>query len=148
MGFKRIKLAIDSDLDQVFLVGVAVNKLCSISSFSLAESYNIELCVVEAITNSIKHSYRGEKGKEVVVILTLTEDHISIDVCDCGTAMDPDVLKNADLTYHNDKTYDIENIADCGRGIGIMKMIMDSVTYATGKEGNCLTLRKNIPPVE
>lgn len=148
MGCKRIKFTIDSDLDRVSLIGMAVNKLCSVSSFSLAESYNIELCVVEAVTNSIKHSYHGEKGKEVVVILTLTKDHISIDVCDYGIAMDPDVLKNADLNYPDCETYDIETIADCGRGIGIMKQIMDSVAYRTGKGENCLTLRKDIPPFE
>ena len=128
MGLKKIKLTIDSDLDQVSLIGMAVNKFCSASSFSPSESYNIELCVVEAVTNSIKHSYGGERGKEVSVVFTAAKDRLVIDVCDYGVALDPDVLKKADLTVPDGKTHDIEHIADCGRGIGIMKMIMDSVT--------------------
>lgn len=148
MGFKRVKFTIDSDLEHVSLIGIAVNKLCLTSSFSSADSCSIELCVVEAVTNSIKHSYCGEKGKEVIVVFTLSKDCLTIDVRDYGIAMGSDVLKNADLKYPKCETVDIKNIADCGRGIGIMKTIMDSVTYVSGKEGNCLTLTKNIPPSE
>lgn len=148
MGFKRVQFTIDSDLEHVSLIGMAVNKLCLASSFSSADAYNLELCVVEAVTNSIKHSYCGEKGKEVIVVFTLSKDCLTIDVCDYGIAMDPNILENANIKYPDCEREDIENIADCGRGIGIMKTIMDSVTYASGEEGNCLTLTKNIPPSE
>jgi serine/threonine-protein kinase RsbW len=148
MGHKRVKFTIDSDLDQVCLIGMAVNKLCLMFSFSPADAYNMELCVVEAVTNSIKHSYGGEKGKEINVIFSLSSEHLTIDVCDYGIVMDSNVLENADLKYPDRKRADVEHIADSGRGIGIMKTLMDNVTYASGKEGNCLTLTKNIPPSE
>ena len=138
----RVKFIIDSDLDHVSLIGMAVNKLCSMFSFSPADAYNMELCVVEAVNNSIKHSYRGEKGKDVSVIFSLSKEHIIIDICDHGIMMDSNVLKKADLKGPDCKTVDIESLADCGRGIGIMKSIMDSVTYTSGKDGNCLTLKK------
>ncbi len=53
-------------------------------------------------------------------------------------------LKKADLaTTHVEKQH-INSIADCGRGLGIMKEIMDDVEYRTGDEFNCLVLKKSV----
>jgi len=51
---KKIKLTIDSDLTHVFLVGLAVNKICSHIPLTELQSYQIETCVVEAVNNTIK----------------------------------------------------------------------------------------------
>jgi serine/threonine-protein kinase RsbW len=144
MGLRKVKLIIESDLDDVPLVGIAVNRFCSYAAFSETDAFNIELCVIEAVTNSIKHAYGGKSGHEVTVIFTLSDNEAVFKICDKGKPMDTERLKKADLAASHVENQHISSIADCGRGLGIMKEIMDGVEYQPGKERNCLILKKYI----
>ena len=147
MGIRSVKFIIDSNLENVPLIGMSVNKLCSSTSFSDIDSFNIELCVVEAVTNSIKHSCRGESGQEIKVVFTLSQEDVTLDICDAGTcSMDPEALDKAVIKPPGDNITDIEGVAEGGKGLGIMKEIMDSVIYRSEEGENCLTLRKRLPP--
>ena len=87
---------------------------------------------------------REKSGYEVVIIFTLSDKEAVFEICDKGKPMDPERLKKADLaTSHVEKQH-IDSIADCGRGLGIMKEIMDGVEYRTGDELNCLVLKKSV----
>jgi serine/threonine-protein kinase RsbW len=145
MGHRRITFIIESDMKNAPLIGMSVNRLCLAVSFSTIEAFNIELCVVEAITNSIRHCYGGKVGHEVKVVLTFTQEDIVLDICDIGPPMEPDILDRAVIQCPVSDDYDIENIAEGGRGLGIIKEIMDSVVYGSEKGENCLTLRKKLP---
>lgn len=146
MGIRSIKFIIDSNLENVPLIGMSVNKLCSSTSFSDMDSFNIELCVVEAVTNSIKHSCCGKPGHEIKVVFTLTQENVTLDICDTGPCcMNPEVLDRAVIKPPEANTTDAGGIAESGRGLGIMKEIMDSVSYSSEKGENCLTLTKELP---
>ena len=146
MDIRSVKFTIDSNLENIPLIGMSVNKLCSSVSFSNIDSFNIELCVVEAITNSIKHSHCGESGHEISVVFTLTQEDVMLDICDTGACpMNPERLDKAVIEPPGINLLDIEGIAESGRGLGIMKEIMDSVIYRSKEGENCLTLIKKIP---
>jgi len=145
MGLKSVKFIIDSDIENVPLIGMAVNKLCLSVSFSTIDSFNIELCVVEAVTNCIRHSYGEKAGSEVKVVFAVTQEDIVLDICDTGPPMHPDILNKAVIKCPEGGDDDIESIAEGGRGLGIMKEIMDSVTYRSEKGENCLTMIKKLP---
>ncbi len=144
MGLRKVKLIIESDLNDVPLVGIAVNRFCVYADFSETDAFNVELCVIEAVTNSIKHAYGGESGQEVVVTFTLSDAEAVFEICDKGTPMDPGRLKRADLSASHIEKLNIDSVADCGRGLGIMKEIMDRVEYRSEKDRNCLVLKKDI----
>ncbi len=146
MDIRRIKFVIDSSLENVSLLGMSINKICSSASFSEIDCFNIELCVVEAVTNSIEHAYHGSSGNELSVVLTLTPKDITFDVYDTGDPMNPRNLDEARIIGpEEDESSGSDGIAEGGRGLGIMKEIMDSATYRPDKGGNRLTLRKALP---
>jgi serine/threonine-protein kinase RsbW len=145
MDQKRITFIIDSDMKNVPLIGMSVNRLSLAASFSTIDAFNIELCVVEAVTNSIKHCYKGNVGHEVKVVLTLTSEEMVFDICDVGPPMASTMLDNAVLACPIDEASDIDSIPEGGRGLGIMREIMDRVDYRSEKGENCLTLRKRLP---
>ena len=146
MGIRSVKFTIDSNLENVPLIGMSVNKLCSSVSFSNIDSFNIELCVVEAITNSIKHACCGESEHEIMVVFTLSQEDVMLDICDTGAcSMNPEMLDKAVIEPPGDDVTDIEGIAEGGRGLGIIKEIMDSVIYRSEAGENCLTLIKKLP---
>jgi len=148
MDPKCVTFIIDSDVKNVPLVGMSVNRLCRAASYSALDAFNIELCVVEAVTNSIRHCYGGKGGHEVTVILTLTNREIVVDVCDVGPPISPGVLEGAVIQGPPGDVADIENIPERGRGLGIIRKIMDSVAYRSEDGKNCLTLRKRLPTKE
>jgi len=142
MENKEIKLVIDSDLKNVSLVGRAINELCAFVSRSRIEPYEIELCVVEAVNNSIEHAYGKEKGHEVEVRFSLGHDRLVVDIYDTGKPMDPQLLEQADISILESSLDRIKTIAEQGRGLSIIKGIMDSVVYETKSGKNRLSLTK------
>jgi len=148
MDHKRITFIIESDMQNAPLIGMSVNRLCLAAAFSTIEAFNIELCVVEAITNSIRHCYGGKVGHEVKVVLTFTKADIVLDICDIGPPMERDLLDRAVIQCPVGENDNIESIAEGGRGLAIIKEIMDSVVYRSEGGENCLTLRKKLPVKE
>ncbi|NQU03691.1 MAG: ATP-binding protein [Syntrophaceae bacterium] len=142
MGSKKIRFVIDSDLANVSLVGMAVHKICSEIPLSDMESYSIELCVVEAVNNSIIHAYDNKRGNSVEINFVLHSDRLILEICDEGTSMTPDKLDQRDV-FSVDPD-DIESIPEGGRGLAIIKEVMDSVAYRTEDGKNYFTLMKKI----
>ncbi len=144
MDFKRIKLIIESKLENVPLIGITINKLSSLIFLSDIESYKIELCVVEAVTNSIKHAYGNEAGQDVEVVFTLYADRLTIDVCDTGKPLDQNIMNKKNVSSLDVDLDDIANLPEGGRGIAIIKEIMDTVSYKSEKRKNVLTMAKRL----
>jgi len=137
MSEKEIKLTIESRLENVFLIGLVINRICSYMNLSEEESYHLEISVVEAVNNAIKHAYGNEPGHYVEVVITLYKDRIELKVCDTGKRMEPGDIPGMDFDPD-----DRENLPEGGMGLFIMHEIMDSVVYESSEEKNVLTLTK------
>jgi len=146
MTCKKIRHIIESDLRNVPLVGGAINQACSMIPLSEEECFQIELCAVEAINNCIIHAYDHQAGHEVEVVLSVYPDRVVLEICDAGTPMEQSALRRKDVSPPEIDHDDVQNIPEGGRGLFVMKAIMDSVEYVTEKGKNCLTLVKNLPP--
>lgn len=142
MENKEIKLVIDSDLKNVSLVGRAINELCAFISDFRIEPYEIELCVVEAVNNCIEHAYGKESGHDVEVHFSLGRDRLVVDIYDTGKPMDPRLLRQANISTLEIDRDDLDGIAEQGRGLPIIKEIMDSVVYEKKNGKNCLSMTK------
>ena len=138
-----IKFIIESNLEDVALIGMSINRLCSLNSVLEQESFKIELCVVEAINNSIIHAYENQKGHKIEVNFTLSSNELIIDVYDTGKIMDQEQLKSRNLSAIEINPDNLE-MALSGRGLAIMKEFMDQVSYKTTDGMNCLSLKKRV----
>ncbi len=118
--------------------------MCSLIPFGAKDTYATELCVTEAVVNSIKHAYQDEPGHTVAVIISLLGTEVVIEVQDTGKSMDPGLLEvKRDEALKFDIT-DIDNIAESGRGLAIIQSYMDEVRYRVEENGNFLTMKKKI----
>ncbi|MGE3164850.1 MAG: ATP-binding protein [Planctomycetota bacterium] len=93
-----------------------------------------ELCLDEAITNSVKHGNRREFAKRVVVSLFREPGSWGLVIQDEGTGFSLRDLK--------DRTQGDELWAENGRGIPLLTLYMDEVGYYGG--GNTLLLRQHL----
>ena len=141
---KSITLSIESQYYNVPLVNAAINKLCSLIPFGDKDTYATELCVTEAVVNSIKHAYQDEPNQTVVVNFCFQETELVIEVQDTGISMDPSLLELNSVAALKIDAMDTNNIPESGRGLAIIQNYMDEVHYRVEENRNYLTMKKKI----
>ncbi len=139
----ELSLTIDSRLENVPLLGQAVRGACSGLGLSEQMLGEVELCVVEAVTNCIEHGYSNEPGHSIGVRLAASEEGLVITVTDQGQSIPEDRLPPPPEPEIPD---DPLLLAEGGRGLFLLFAMMDRVEYERSAEGNRLTLVKLYPP--
>jgi anti-sigma regulatory factor (Ser/Thr protein kinase) len=138
----KIELVIESCYENIDLIGTCIESLAS-ELFDDEQSYQIKVCVYEAVTNCVKHGYQGFGGHKIWVTYQRFADHIVLDIADCGLAMDPQRLENTTTGFEIDP----ENPSEGGMGLKIIKLFMDGVSYQSTNGVNHLTLVKYYNPL-
>ena len=139
----KLQLVIDSCYRDIELVGVCVRAL-SAELFEAAHRDQIEVCVVEAVTNCIKHSYGGAGGHAVRITWQQEPGRVSIGIEDFGAAMPAQLLQNQSTAFDFDKD-DIAHLPESGMGLAVIKSWMDEVSYDSRDGANRLLLVKHTP---
>ena len=138
-----IRLIIDSKLENVSLVGSAVRGIANTLCIDSTTSYQLELCIVEAVNNDIKHAYHCQAGHSVEIDVLLYPDRLTFKIYNRGESMNP--AKIAPFSFDPSNA---ENLPEGGMGVYILHALMDEVHYKTINGQNVLTLvkylRKNI----
>jgi serine/threonine-protein kinase RsbW len=143
MPEQRVSLTIEGRLDAVPLLGRLVNALGAVAKLSSAERSQVEVCVLEAVNNCIKHAYRQAPGKTVEVEASVLSDRLVFDIFDSGKSADP-VWMHADHSAALELSPDPNQLPESGRGLAIMQEYMDGVEYTPGGTRNRLRLTKNL----
>ena len=143
---KRLDLAIESDLGNVSLVAVAVNRICVQLGLDDIVAGQVELCIAEAATNAIRHAYHDQPGHTVGIKLAAGAEKLQIEVSDSGTPMPPEqqhrLLGGAQV--FEVPTRDRHSIPEGGRGLQIIRELMDDVSYVRGGDLNRLIMTKQL----
>jgi serine/threonine-protein kinase RsbW len=100
----------------------------------LANQLNIVL--TESIVNAIKHANATDPTKEVHVRINIQGGELSICVYDSGCGFDLSTIPNP--------CFDSDSLNEKGRGIFIIRSVMDSVEYRRTNGGNVLEMKKYI----
>ena len=121
-------------LESLGEVAEFIQQAChSVKSPKLPEDFiiNIGLVSSEAVTNAIRHGTRFE-GDLLAVTVEITDDLFSLRVLDHGPGFDLDAVTNPDL----------DQPAEGGYGIFIIKSLMDEVRYVRNDDANALVMIK------
>lgn len=137
-------LTIDSELSQVKIAAKAVRKISNSLSFKSVDSGQIELALVESVTNCIEHSYGYQSGNLIDIEYKISDVELEVSVIDDGPpapkltsklASETDAISQLNLTELN-----IDSLPDSGWGVMLIKSLCDNVTYSRGNNRNILTL--------
>ncbi len=111
------------------------------AAFALSDvdAYYLELCVVEAVNNAIKHAYDNEEGHVVEVDITYSSEEIVLDITDRGRPMSlyQPVLPDYDPG-------DLKTLPEHGLGLHIINTVMDRVIYSSEDDRNTLRMIKKL----
>ncbi|MDX8379297.1 MAG: ATP-binding protein [Gallionella sp.] len=139
----EIKLDIDSKLENVKLVGMAVNRLCCLG-LSQAGCDEVELAVVEAVNNCIRHAYHKKSGHSVEVKFKIGTQDILIEIRDSGSPIDPRLKTELGAAFSFNPE-DIDALPEGSMGWYLIKHLMDDVSYVSSVGMNTLKLTKKLP---
>jgi len=100
-----------------------------------------QLALIEGVTNAVRHAHAGlPAATPVRVTVDIQDDTVSMCIWDQGPGFDLTTVLKSKLTTDNRE-------ADGGRGLKIMYLVADQLTYAPSPgQGNCLRLQKTFTP--
>ncbi|MCL1907843.1 MAG: ATP-binding protein [Holophagaceae bacterium] len=129
-----VMLTCNTDLRFVDLIQVVGGELIKQMNFSQDDCERIWLAVQEGIANAMRHGNRLNKSKIVSLQFSPSHEQLEIQIIDQGQGIDLDSVPNPNLP---------ENLLKpSGRGIYLMKQVMDSVKMDHSESGNTLVLVK------
>jgi len=97
-------------------------------------AYHINLVLTEAMVNAIKYANANEPDKLVHILINISEDEVMIKVFDKGQGFDINSIP----------TPNFGELEDRGRGIFLIRSLMDTVCYKKTRNGNVLTMSKKL----
>jgi putative transcription antitermination factor YqgF len=138
---KMLELNLPSGVEYLPLVDSLCQAFCQWTGMSRDVTDDMAIAVVEAATNAVVHGNKSDKSKRVHVVFKRRPSEITVSVADQGLGFAPGEVANP---------LDVANmLKESGRGIYIMKHIMDKVDFEFPPTGGtrvrmikCLTCEK------
>ncbi|RME35609.1 MAG: ATP-binding protein [Deltaproteobacteria bacterium] len=96
--------------------------------------YHINLVLTEAITNAIRHANEDDPDKEIRVSISINQGTMTIRVFDQGRGFDLDERSGPEF----------RSLDEHGRGVYIIRSLMDSVEYRQIDSGHVLEMVKKL----
>lgn len=93
----------------------------------------LEIAVAEALNNVVLHGYGGAAGT-IAAALSLGEKTVTVEIRDRGRRVPEGAFAAAG------RLDDLDPLVESGRGLGLIVGLSDRLDYASGPEGNRLTL--------
>ena len=96
---------------------------------------HLNVVLTEALVNAIKHANAADPNKEVHIRISVSDKDLLIRVYDNGQGFDFNLVS---------RTTCPDPLNEQGRGIYIMRSLMDSVEYKKSNGGNVLEMKKKL----
>ena len=133
---------LESRLDAVAPVSEAVREF-ALSVLGEEGAQDLELAVVEAVTNVIKHGY-GPEGGRIRVEADAEAEGVTIRILDQGRAIPPEALGGAGPGRFDFDPENLDGVPAGGMGLSLISMLMDEVSYDSRDGQNVLRLVRRV----
>ena len=127
-------LKIPSRIEYIKKVSDAILRSLARHHIDEDKAFDIRLCVEEAVRNAIVHGNKSDKRRSVKVSWKVSGDNAVIEIEDEG--------KGFDHAAAADPTLDANITRNCGRGVFLIKKLMDKVEY--NESGNKIRMTKRL----
>jgi len=136
----NLQITIPHETKYLQLIGKLCDKIgkkvCMPQSARESVSNTLNAVLTEAIVNTIKHSQTTVPNKNIKICIVLTDKELRIKVYDRGLGFDLNSVPNFN--------FDTDLLKECGRGIHIIRKLMDFIEYQKSNGGNILEMRKKL----
>jgi serine/threonine-protein kinase RsbW len=137
-GEIRWTFSIPSNRERIHKVLEATDAWLRRQHFREQEVHDVTLAVVEAANNAMIYGNREDPTKKVRLSFALSPGNLVVTVADQGRGFDPNHLPGSFPAH--------PSLTNHGRGILLMRTLMDEVGFEKRKEGMCVRLVKRRGP--
>ena len=131
----QYSLTISSERSSIENAVTLAEKVAAEMNLIDEESDNLAISVSEAVANAIIHGNKLDKNKKVKISIFVKNNRVTVKVKDQGSGFEPKKLKNP---------IEPENISkEFGRGVFILRNLMDTVDFNFTKSGTEVIFSKN-----
>ncbi|MEJ2544133.1 MAG: ATP-binding protein [Calditrichaceae bacterium] len=132
----KYSITFKSTVDYLEEVESITSKIAHEVGFNESSSDDLSIVITELFNNAIHHGNKGDINKNVKIDYSVKSNHLVISVLDQGNGFVPTEIKNP---------LDPENLlAESGRGIYLVKMLMDDTQFDISDKGCRITIKKRI----
>jgi len=117
----EIVLSIPSEDKYIYLLDLVVSYASKEMEFDEETTEQVNLAIIEAGTNAIKHGNKNDPEKSALFRFRLSKDKLIVSIRDHGAGFNPDNVGDP-LSPEN-------FMKPSGRGIFLMRALMDEVEY-------------------
>ncbi len=82
-----------SDPRLLSVIRATTGQMALIAGFESKQVERLKLAVDEVCTNIIRHTYKADPGQEMVLVFTLLDNGLKVDIQDFGTKVDPRIFR-------------------------------------------------------
>jgi serine/threonine-protein kinase RsbW len=129
---EELEITIASHPRWLRLVRQVVLEFARECGFGDKDARAIVLAVGEAVGNVLKHSYKGDTGRTFSLACRSSEGGLELELRDVGTPFEPEKIPELPP----------DEVRPGGRGLFLMREIMDEVEYSRVNGENIVRLRK------
>jgi serine/threonine-protein kinase RsbW len=138
----QLRLHIPARMDCIGLLGTAVRAVSLQAGLTLERSEQMELAVIEAITNIIRHGVPHQPDSAIDVHVIAFEHLLEYQIADQGQPIPATLLEPPDRDVFNYDNMQLDELPEGGLGMALIRSIADEMEYHSGAEGNLMTLRR------
>ena len=132
----KYEISYPSSVDYLEKVEAVTVKIAEEAGFDESTIDDISIAITELFNNAIHHGNQGDVNKKVHLTYTLSDNALNISIQDEGAGFEPERLRDP-LAPEN-------LLADNGRGIYLVKMLMDKVQFNITDKGSEIIITKNL----
>jgi putative Holliday junction resolvase len=134
-----LEISIPSSIEYLALVDAICEAFCSWANVPRKTADDISMAAIEAATNAIVHGNGSDPSRKARIVFSRDDCDVTVTVIDQGEGFDPDSIP---CPIDEDRL-----LATSGRGIFIMRSVMDDVDIAFPKSGGTrVRMKKQVEP--
>lgn len=144
MSPRTFEITMDSNVDDVVVASAMLRSLFDQLGLPERDAEQMELCLMEALVNTVRHAYKNRPGNPVILRFRLGKADIHFEVEDHGTGCEKKDLEEAIRKATAFDPTNPDTLAEGGRGMLIIHEVMTEWDYFSEDGRNVLTMSKRI----
>lgn len=133
------RLTLHSDLNELARVSAWAEELAAFHALPAKTSYAVNLCLEEALSNVIRHGYRGEAGHSLSLAYAVQDGRLTLTIEDQAAAFNPLELPEPAAAPM------LEDLIPGGQGIHLIRRFASHVMWEPLSPGNRLKIVFDLP---
>ena len=136
---KKKQYIIKSTYDEVTNACKEIRAFCLNNNVPSKTSNEIEICLVEALNNIVKHAYKEDFSQSIKINVIIEDQSLSLELIDQGCSRKE--FKKPTLEYDPE---DIDNLPEGGMGLYIIDQLMSEISYQIKDGSNIFLMKKSL----